>query len=232
MTTVTVVVPWRGGEPWRDRAWTYVSAWYATHHPSWEVVTADGPAGPWCKATAVQAAMDRVDSGVVVVADADVITPDVGECVTAVAAGAPWAVPHHIVHRLTPDATTAVRDGAPLPDWRLPHTLLRQVVAEIHRSVVGGGVVVLDRACWDTVPMDARFTGWGQEDLAWGWALTRTYSTPYRPLGPLWHLWHPPQDRDTRTVGSRYSQRLWARYSRAYTAAEVAAILNEPGARP
>jgi hypothetical protein len=82
------------------------------------------------------------------------------------------------------------------------------------------------------VPLDARFTGWGQEDMAWGWALTRVLGAPWHGLAPLLHLWHPPQERSTRVVGSSAGMRLWERYRRAYTAGEVLVLLDEVGARP
>jgi hypothetical protein len=230
---VAVIIPWRAGCSYRERSLDYVRGWYATHHPAWDVVVAEhaGP-GPWCKAAAVQTGLSRTRRRVIVVADADAITPDVGECAAVVeSAQAPWAVPHRSVYRLNEPATAAVWDGAPLPDWRAPHIRLRDQVREIHRAVTGGGVVVLDRGCWEGAPMDARFRGWGQEDLAWGWALARVYGMAYQRHGPLFHLFHPAQERVSRSVGSTRGQDLWRRYSRAYTAAEVTALLDEPGAR-
>jgi hypothetical protein len=230
----TVVVPWRGGCEWRERSLTYVRDWYTTHHPAWRFLVADvGNRGTWCKAAAVAAGLAATDDRVIVVADADVITPAVADCVAEVESGrSAWAVPHHAVYRLNPDTTRRVWDGEALPDWRAPHSRLRSRVREIHRAVTGGGVVVLDRDCWTTAPIDARFQGWGQEDLAWGWALTRIHGQPYRRHGPCMHLWHPVQARLSRTTGTQDGQALWRRYSRAYTPAEVTAILAEPGAHP
>lgn len=232
MTIVSVVIPWRGGDPWRARSLAYVQAWYAVHHPSWQVVVGEAPGGPWCKAAAVTRGLELADGRVIVVADADCITPEVGECVAQVeCGGSAWAVPHHAVYRLNPAMTEKIWDGADFPDWRGPYAQLRSQVAERHRAVTGGGVVVLDRSCWTTTPIDARFQGWGQEDLAWGWALARTYGIAWKRHGPCFHLWHPPQERDTRAVGNQDGARLWRRYMRAYTPDEVSSLLSEPGAR-
>ena len=232
---VTVVVPWRGGCVWREQAWEFVAGWWARHHPGWQVITTGeggDPDGPWCKAAAVTAALPRADGEVLIVADADVVCAGMTEAVAEVASGRyPWAVPHYAVYRLTPQATEDVCAGDTFPDVRLPRSLLRGKVSEVHRGVAGGGLVVLPRKAWDRCPLDARFTGWGQEDLAWGWALTRILGSPWRGPYPLLHLWHPPQQRATRTQGSTESMRLWERYRRAYTAAAVAALLDEPGAR-
>lgn len=234
MTGVTVVVPWRPGCPHRGAAWDWVSGWYARAHPDWQVITTgDGhTAGPWCKAAAVAAALPSATGDTLVVADADVVCAGLVAAVDAVESGLhPWAVPHYSVHRLTPAATTAVLDGGEFPDVRLPRSLLRGKIGEVHRGVAGGGIVVLPRQAWDVVPLDARFTGWGQEDLAWGWALGRVLGPAWRGPSALLHLWHPPQERSTRVAGSTASMALWSRYRRAYTAAEIAAVLQEPGAR-
>jgi hypothetical protein len=231
--SVTVVVPWRGGCEWREAAWRYLSGWWAQNHPTWQVITTtDAGDGPWCKAAAVAAALPRADGDVIVVADADVLCADIGLAAAVVTAGdAPWAAPHHAVYRLTPQATVRVCNGEPLPDVTGPRTLLRGVLAESHRGVLGGGLVVLPRALWDVCPLDARFTGWGQEDLAWGWALARVAGAGWRGHSPLLHLWHPPQPRANRAAGSAASMELWGRYRRAYTAQDVLDILQEPGAR-
>jgi hypothetical protein len=232
---VSVVIPWRSTEFYRVNNLAYVRTWYAATHPDWEVVVAELPGdGPWVKAVAVHLGVQQAAGDVIVVADGDVITPNIGACVAEVTAGrAAWAVPHHAVYRLRPYATEDLwMNRRELPDWRVSHTQLRATIAEVHKGVAGGGSVVLSRSLWANIPMDARFTGWGQEDLAWGWALTRVHGLPFQPNGPCYHLWHPPQQRLSRSTGSNASRALWARYSRAYTAAEVLALLGEPGAHP
>jgi hypothetical protein len=235
MTAVTVVVPWRGGCEHRQAALYYAVEWWKTHHPGYQVVVATDslePDAPWCKALAVHNGIDAADGDMIVVADADVICDGVADAVAAVEHGDyGWAVPHYAVYRLTPDSTTLALQGGPLPDTRLPRSLLREKIAEVHRGVQGGGMVVMRRDTYRRVPLDARFRGWGQEDLAWGWALKRVVGPPSPGPSRLLHLWHPPQERSTRAKGSAESMELWGRYRRSYTAAEVLALLDEPGAR-
>lgn len=206
--TVTVVVPWRPDGRHRDAAWSWVSARWRDAFPGWQLLQGAAPAGPWCKAAAVADALPDAAGEVLVVADADVWCDGVQAAVDAVASGAGWAVPHLRVHRLTEAATTAVLDGAPLED-RLP------LAQRPYTGFAGGGMTVLPRAVYDEVPLDPRFAGWGQEDEAWALALTCLAGDPWRGSAPLWHLWHPPQDRQSRRWGSPASQDLWRRYHAA-----------------
>jgi hypothetical protein len=235
MVAVSVCIPWGdSGCEHRRAALGHVMAWYRQHHPWWQLIVSDPAAAaqPWCKAAAAADAIASAAGDTIVVADADVLCDGIGAAVDAVVSGRhPWAVPHHGVYRLTPEATACVYAGGEAPDARLPRSLLRGRITESHRGVVGGGLVVLRRALWDRVPLDARFRGWGQEDLAWGWALARVAGPPWRGMAPLYHLWHPPAQRADRARGSADSVHLWDRYRRSYTGDEVLALLAEPGAR-
>lgn len=250
--TVSVLVPWRAS-PEREPLWAYVRAWWAKNHPDWQVVAGACPDGPWVKALAVGDALTRADGDILCVADADVLTPGVGDAVAAVVAGAPWAIPHRRVYRLTPEATTAVLAGGPLPDpvggrrariqpGRRPSTLIVNAgpVRESHDGLIGGGMVVLTRDLYDRVPLDPRFLGWGQEDSSWGLALLavapgpphpRTHhpQPPYWGREPLWHLHHPPQPRlgKSRAVGSMEGLALYHRYRDAVTPDAMASLLAE-----
>lgn len=199
MPTVAVAVPWQPGCPHREAAWAFVK-------PLWPWPVIEGTnSGPWCKANAVMDALDRTDADIVVVADADVWA-DTTLAVEAVAAGAGWAMPHRFVHRLTATATEQVLAGGELGG---------DVEQKPYRGMAGGGIVVLRRCTALDVPLDPRFVGWGQEDKSWAAALSTFHGGPWRGSEPLWHLWHPPQARMSRTIGSRASEALWHRYRRA-----------------
>lgn len=227
MTAVSVLVPYRSDGAARDRAWAYARAWWTGAHPQWDLVVAAPPDDVWRKGAAVAAALDRAAGDVVVVADADVICPGVHHAVHAVTAGAPWAMPHRGVYRLTEHATAAVYAGAPLPDVGAPRAALSQHCREVYVGVAGGGVAVLPRTTLAAVPMDPRFAGWGQEDLAWGHALAVMAGPAWRGTAPLYHLWHPPAPRRSRSVGSAQGLALWHRYRAACTQAAMRELLTE-----
>ena len=199
--SVAVLIPWRGGCPDRERALRWVSAQH--EHP---VTICEPPDGEWCKAHAVNPAAQASSADIIVVADADVWTDGIPAATEAVKQGAPWAIPHRTVHRLTPAATDRLIDGRrdKLGTVERPYT-----------GVPGGGVVVIPRALLIDVPLDPRFIGWGQEDVSWSAALTTLAGRPWRGTAPMWHLWHPPQPRVSRKTGTRDGQRLHLRYHAA-----------------
>jgi hypothetical protein len=203
---VAVIVPWRPGCPHRERAWAWVAGQYAVEHPGWGIVEALAAPGDWVKASAVMPQARRADARVLVVADADVWSDGIGDAVTAVLRGARWAIPHRRVHRLTITATRDVLAGS---------GAVTETIEAPYVGIPGGGIVVLDAAALQKVPMDPRFAGWGGEDQAWGYALQTILGPAWRGLAPLIHLWHPPQARESRRIGSTANERLRRRYAQA-----------------
>jgi len=221
--TCEVVIPWRAGCPHREAALGWLCARLAATRPGWVVTVAETAGGPWAKARAVGPAVAVSDADVVVVHDADVWAEDLPAAVAAVEGGAArWAVPHGPVVRLSEAATRLVLDGGEPAD--VPAA---EFAEDPYRGVAGGGIVVLARRTALDVPLDPRFEGWGGEDYAWGLALRWMAGPAWRSEGPLWHLWHPPQERLTRRVGSRASEQLRGRYRRARRVEDIERLVAE-----
>jgi hypothetical protein len=164
--------------------------------------------GPWCKAEAVVFALQSSTDDTVIVADADVWLADPTEIERCLAAldSHGWAIPHHDLHRLDLDATDhLIATGTPGPGR----------TQRPYRGFAGGGIVVLRRSTYETCPIDPRFVGWGQEDMSWALALGCLHGQPYRGAVDMWHLWHPPQERRNRQIGSLASHELERRYRSA-----------------
>lgn len=204
--SVAVVVPWRD-EPGRRRQWDWVQGMYRQHHPGWSVIEAGAPQGPWRKGVAVNTAADTITADIVVVADADVWTTGLHKAVTAVSDGAGWAIPHRLVHRLSQTGTNRLiaTGECDLTDLDEPP----------YQGVEGGGIVVLRADTLRDIPIDERFEGWGQEDMSWAIALHYLTGRATRFTADLLHLWHPPQPRDNRKIGSLRSHALWRAYTKA-----------------
>lgn len=206
MQPVEVIVPWRDGCRYRERALAWVLGQYRSVHPGWRVTVERAPAGPWRKAIPVTRAAARTGPELVIVADADIWTTGLATAVEQVTAGAAWAIPHTLVHRLTPGCTNDLLAGL---DPFLEHD------EKPYRGVAGGGVIVLPRRTLRDIPLDPRFTGWGQEDVSHAVALTALAGSPVRGTHDLLHLWHPPQPRANRKVGSHEGHVLHRRYLKA-----------------
>lgn len=206
--SVALIVPWRGGCSHRELVWDWLRARYRREHPDWSLIVGGAPRDqPWVKASAVNSALARCSAEIVVVADADVWTEGIPDAVEAVRNGSPWAVPHRDVYRLVEHSTTAFLAGM---NW-----MGLELTEPPYPTYWGGGVVVAPRETILDIPLDPRFVGWGQEDHAWGMALTYLAGTAWRGSKPLIHLWHPPQERMQRRFGSLEGKRLWQRYLRA-----------------
>jgi hypothetical protein len=220
---VAVLVPWAGSCAHRVAAWGYVHSWYERNHPTWKIIRGHGRSGAqWCKAQAVADALSRTRADVLVVADADVIAPDIGRAVREVTEGSPWAIPHDKLHRLTEEATRQVLRGADPQAVCAARTSLTQAP---YRGYAGGGITVVRRHVYGSTPLDPRFLGWGQEDESWATALTLMHGQPWRSTGPMWHLWHPPQARISRTTGSHGSRQLAQQYRRIHSKAGMERFL-------
>jgi hypothetical protein len=210
---VTVVIPWRYSAD-RYAALGVVMRYLRGHfaQAGMELDLRRGPIfgdEPWCKAEAVRRGLEiRPPGDVLVVHDADVVAADLVPAVRAVLDGAPWAMPHGNVLRLTREASGCAMAHQEL----LTEPSALPLAERPYRGVAGGGVVALPPSAYEAAPLDPRFVGWGQEDTSWARALRTVVGEPVRLSGPLWHLWHAPQPRASRRVGSEASAALEQRY--------------------
>lgn len=232
MTSVSVLVPFRADGAERDTAWAYLQRWWAEAQPDWQVVTGTCPPGPWVKAYAVQDALTRADGELLLIADADVFMDrqQLGMWASTLQASSSraWIIPHRTVMRLTPAGTAAVLAGEEPPvdndggGYR-PNPLIERC----YKGVGGGGMVMLSRDLYESVPLDPRFAGWGQEDQSLNEALGVLGGSYHRGGGTLYHLWHPPQPRLNDVVGSDESQAHYQRYLAARTPELMRALVDE-----
>jgi hypothetical protein len=201
---VTVAIPFKPDGGARDRALEFVRAWYARHFPEWEVkVGQDTTGGAWSKHAATVDALRTSHGRIVVVADADCLCDPraLAAAVEAVELGAPWAIPHREVHRLTEAETAAwYADGVDRPI--IPPAETRSLMRAPYVGYAGGGFVVARRDRWAACGgFPAVFTGWGCEDEAVADVLTTLLGEPERFAADLVHLWHP---KGFRTQSAEY----------------------------
>lgn len=197
---VEVLVPFAGQCRHRARALEFTRRRYP-----WPV-TVCFTGLPFSKAEAVNPAVARSKANIIVLADSDCSTDGLSAAVKAVEDGAPWAIPHHTVFRLTEQGSRRYMETGEYghPFDRRPY-----------RGMAGGGFVVAPRETLLDIPLDARYVGWGQEDESHALALRTLAGEPWRGDADLIHLWHPPEPRMSRRKGSRESWRLFIRYRNA-----------------
>lgn len=164
---------------------------------------------PWRKAAAIENGLQIATGEVLVVHDADVHIPPEGlRAAVSLIPAEPWVMPHLNVYRLSQAATSRVLAGE-------DPSLQSDFDRDPYHGWVGGGVIVVRRDDYQAVPMDHRMIGWGQEDASWALAADCLIGPHCRLVWPLYHLWHPPQERLNRRVGNPVSHELWSRYRRS-----------------
>jgi hypothetical protein len=196
---VEVIVPFAGTDPDRKLARDW-----ALSRIAFPFKVATGPL-PFNKALTVMPTIERSSAEIIAVHDADVWTPGLACAVQAVHDGAPWAIPHWGVHRLSEAATRAVLGGSGWPGQPLARP--------VYTGMAGGGVVVALRDTLLDIPLDPRFNGWGQEDESWAMALWCLMGEPWRGEDPLVHLWHTLEPRQGQRTGNQAGWNLRNRYA-------------------
>lgn len=208
----TVLVPYRPGCAHRERAWEYICGRHLDLGR--RVITGASPDGLFNRAAAILDAARQSRARTLIIADADVWCDGIDEAVAAVEAGEPWAVPHQMVHRLSPESTIQVLHG---DDWHgLPLSTDNPQDSRPYRGHETGTLFVIAAKVLHDVPPDVRFVGWGSEDDAWSRALRTLVGAPWRADHDLVHLWHPAQPRKNRRVGNDDSAALLRRYRDAF----------------
>lgn len=221
--TVAVLVPWKPGCPWREKAWGWVQDRYAEHHPGWEIITGTTDVPGFSRTQAILDARSKTDADVLVVADADTWCDGLPEAIDHLSLG--WAVPHLLIHRLAESSTLRVLGGAHWKGQQLSTDNCQD--SRPYRGHEAGTLLVLTAETFDAAPPDPRFVGWGQEDDAWALTLRTMVGSPWRGTADLVHLWHPAEPRQSRVKGNPDNVALCRRYARANRRREQMAELIE-----
>lgn len=207
--STAVVIPWRGTNPERERAYAAVSRALHDMLPDAVFLAADSGHEPFNRAASrnlgVRLAADA-ECDVVVLCDADTI-PERQPLLAAVegARDGRLHTPYHRFLGLTEIGTRDYLAGTPVSACEV----------ELDYAWSVGGVFVIRPGVWKQLGgMDERFTAWGGEDVALVRAADTLLGQTVRHRGLIVHLWHPPAQR----TGAPANDAVWdlaARYADA-----------------
>ena len=191
---VAIVVPRaRHDGPERAAAWGWLRSRLTRLYPDWPILEGVCPRPEWNKGRAVAAALEDCRAAVLVILDADCVLPAAAltEAVALVESGAPWVVPHRMVHRLSAAATATWLTLDPGDDSPIP---VGAVARSPYEGYPGGGALVVPRVVYEAAGgIPVQFGGWGCEDEALAVILDTLAGAHRRLEHDLVHLWHPPQ---------------------------------------
>lgn len=206
---VAAVIPWRPGQPDRERHHAVVRARLRDMLPGALHLDADSGHTPFSRAGSRNrgaALATAAGAEVMVVCDADTI-PEPGPLHAAVvqaAADGRLHTPYTRFLGLTEDGTRDYLSGRPAPECGIDLD---------YGFSVGGVFVIRPDAWWSAGGMNERFTGWGSEDVAFRRAADTLLGKTRRHEGTIVHLWHPPSPRSGPDVDGGWD--LAARYAEA-----------------
>jgi hypothetical protein len=183
---VTVAIPWRGGQKWREARFIRVGTHMRELLPDAKHQFADSGHQPFSRAGSRNLAValaTHSDADVVVICDADTLVEaePLHEAIAAAHDGV-LHLPYIRYRSLTPDGTNAHLVGTPALECDADHD---------HNWATGGVIVITPDAWAVAGGMDERFVGWGFEDVAFRQAADTLLGPTVKHPGTITHLWHP-----------------------------------------
>lgn len=194
--SLAVLIPWRGGDPWRERLYDWVvSEWLKTDLDVF-VGNPTDMVGPFSCSSALNNARRRAPRyDYYVVAAADHIPSPVAIADAGRSGDVPWAPLFGSTAGLSRDTTEALITGLTGPQ-RIPK---RFPEGETGFAPFCTALMVVRADVWDEVGgYDERFVGWGCEDTAFRLALETLYPTTEQPAptATTYALWHEAASRE------------------------------------
>jgi len=206
---VACAVPWRPGQPDRERHHAIVKSHLQAILPNAYHVDVDTDHEAFCLAgcrnQGVRAAQEA-GCDVVVLCDADTL-PEPAPLLAAInsAQDGRLHLPYRTFKGFSPAGTAAYLAGTPA----------HRCEVELQTEWSTGGVMVIQPAAWWRMGgSDERFRGWGFEDTATRVACDALLGPTVRHTGTIYHLWHPTS-RDPNSPLFKANQALMRRYEAA-----------------
>ncbi len=185
---VAVVVPWRGGQPDRERHHETVRAHLRDLLPGAAHLDVDSGHQPFSRAGSRNLGVrlaQEAECDVVVLCDADTL-PERGPLLDAIEGTRDGLLHLPYVHyrAFSRAGTEAYLSGAPAAQCD---------VELAHDWATGGVWVIQPSSWWRAGGMDERFIAYAYEDTAYRIAADALLGPTIKHPGTIWHLWHEQQ---------------------------------------
>lgn len=185
---VAAVIPWRGGQPDRERHHETVRAHLRRLLPDAIHLDADSGHQPFSRAGSRNLGVrlaEKAGADIVVINDADTIVEH--EPLLSAIDGAHDGrlhLPYDTFRGLSPNGTRLHLSGAPAEACE----------TELETTWSTGGVMIIQPSSWWRMGgMDEAFRSWGMEDTAARVACDAILGATVRHDGTIYHLWHPSE---------------------------------------
>lgn len=186
--TIAVVIPWRGGQPDRERHHAAVRAHLVALLPDAIHLDADSGYVPFNRAASRNLGMrlaEEAGADVAVICDADTLAePEPLHVAIAAAGDGRLHLPYTLFRGLSAHGSEQHLAGRPAAACQA------SIVSEWS---TGGVLVITPGAYWQAGGQDERFIGWGMEDAAFRIACDGILGPTVKHAGVITHLWHPTE---------------------------------------
>lgn len=231
MEKLTIAFPFRAGCEFREKSFPFVMQAYQDIVPYADFITVDSGDTPFNRAATRNRCVQRAESGVVVIADADIL-PDAAallESITAARDEGGLHLGYDYYRALMKESTQRFyydRTNPSRHDKRDPSLL----PMAFDSTTSTCGIVVMRCDQWFLAGgMDERFTGWGFEDTAFAIAVETMIGPLTNHHGTVNHLWHPSAC-NLASEQYKLNEALCARYAAAKgNVKKMQELINESG---
>lgn len=210
---ISLLIPFSTDDPRRQENFNWLLKYWRHELPDAEIIIGESRSKIFCKAEALNDAVDKSTGKVLVILDADAYLDGkvIDHCADKILENLKhnlWFVPYRRLFRLSKDATKMVTDSDPENPFRFPRHVPEKYIENAGNSITyghryGAMCMMFHYKAYQIIGgFDERFKGWGGEDVCLLRALDTLYGKHKTTNNNIFHLWHS-------FFGHTYEERRW-----------------------